>query len=124
MAGTFIGRFIQKSGQLTAETVRDKHLHEQFRKTIPEGAVVEIFMDIADPNEKTLSQLAKVHKQIRELAGFTGNTFSEMKIQVKEKAGLCIRGTCRSFTDCSVDELNLAIQAAKEIGEFVGCYVD
>jgi hypothetical protein len=38
---------------------------------------------------------------------------------VKEKAGLCWEGHCKSFGDCSIEELNLAIQAAVEIGDYL-----
>lgn len=124
MIRSYLGRFIQENGQLVPKTVKDRLNHNNFRRGIPEGSEVEIFMDIADPNEKTNGQLAKIKKQIRELANFTGNTFDEMQNDVKNAAGLCVNGTCRSFADCSVDEVGLAIQAAKKIGEFVGCYVD
>jgi hypothetical protein len=119
---TFIGRLVQQNGSLVPKTVKDRTNHNRFRAGIPEGAEVEIFMDIVDP--KTNGQLAKIKAMTRDLAQFTGNTFLEMEKDIKNSAGLCVNGTCRSFADCSVDEVGLAIQAAKEIGEFVGCYVD
>jgi hypothetical protein len=123
MALSYIGKFKQSAGQLIAESKGDKRLYEEFRKNVPEGAIVSVFMDVHDPNEKSLGQLAKVHKQIRELAAFTGNTFDEMKKEVKRKAGFAIGEWYSSFEYHSKDEINLAIQAATEIGEIVGCYV-
>jgi len=43
-----------------------------------------------------------------------------MKLQVKLRAGLCLEQSCKSFGECSKDELSLAIQAAIEIGDMVG----
>lgn len=123
MTGSFTGKFIKKEGVLRAANIRDITLYELFGRGLPEGVEVEVYMNVVDPNEKSLSQLAKVHKQIRILAESTGDTFQDMKRSVKEKAGLCIDGTCKSFEGCSSAELSLAIQAATEIGEFVGCYV-
>jgi hypothetical protein len=60
-----------------------------------------------------------------------GETVENMKILVKDKAGLCIAREvsgkeyflAKSFAECSKDELSLAIQAAMEIGEEVGLMV-
>jgi hypothetical protein len=54
---------------------------------------------------------------IRELAAESGHTFDEMQTLVKMKAGLCWEDHCKSFGDCSSEELNLAIQAVIEIGD-------
>ena len=124
MKKSYIGRFIQQNGELVPKKNKDRLEHNMFRKGIPEGAEVEIFMDIADPHKKTIGQLAKIKAMTRDLANFTGNTFLEMEKDIKNAAGLRFEEACRSFADCSVDEIGLAIQAAKEIGEFVGCYVD
>jgi hypothetical protein len=124
MAGTFIGRFKWEKGRMVGERVEDERGFNEFKSTIPEGHIVQMFMEISDPNEKSLSQLAKIHAMTRQLAIHNGETFAAMKIEVKQKAGMCINNTCKSFSDYTTDELNLAIKAAAEIGEFVGCYVD
>jgi hypothetical protein len=123
-AGTFIGRFNWDRGRFVGEGVKDERHFEMFKSTIPEGHIVQMYMEIVDPNEKSLSQLAKIHTMIRQLAIHAGETFDEMKKNVKDKAGLAINGNYRSFTDCTTDELNLAIRAAVEIGEFIECFVD
>ena len=54
-----------------------------------------------------------------------GETVENMKLLVKDRAGLCIAREvsgkeyflAKSFGECSKDELSLAIQAAIEIGE-------
>ena len=78
-------------------------------------------------DDGTLPQLAKLHVMIRQLALHVGETVENMKLLVKDRAGLCIAREvagkeyflAKSFGDCSKDELSLAIQAALEIGEEV-----
>jgi hypothetical protein len=59
------------------------------------------------------------------LAQEAGYTFEEMKLLVKQRSGLCVVFTegdttqeiCKSFGECTKDELSMAIQACIEIGE-------
>ena len=68
----------------------------------------------------SLAQLAKVHACIRELAKECGYTFDEMKFIVKKHSGLCYDGGgaeyCKSFKECSKEELAMAIESAIELG--------
>ena len=65
---------------------------------------------------------------IKNLSMHTGETVENMKLLVKDRAGLCIAREvsgkeyflAKSFAECSKEELSLAIQAAIEIGEQVG----
>lgn len=91
----------------------------EFVKTLEEGQELSVTYEVVN-STGSYGQLAKVHKCIRELAGFTGDTFEDMKLQVKIRSGLCTGNDCKSFADCSTDELSLAIQAAIEIGDLVG----
>ena len=85
--------------------------------------LVEIFISISGDNG-TNAQIAKIHVSIRQLANDLGYSFSEMKLLVKRKAGLCFNknGTeyCKSFGDCSKEELNSVIQEIIELGDEVG----
>jgi len=99
---------------------------KEFVKNLGEGQTVEIFME-SNLDNKTVPQLAKVHVCIRELAKETGYSFEDMKLEIKRRAGLCVRKNlngdsfmvCKSFSDCSSDELSLAITAIIEVGETV-----
>lgn len=71
-------------------------------------------------SDHSYAQLSKVHKLVRELAGYTGMSFDEVKDEVKKRAGLYTDTALKSFADCSKDELSLAIQACIEIGDDVG----
>lgn len=90
-----------------------------FIKGLDEGDTVDVTYEVVTGN-KSYAQLAKVYKCIREIASFTGMTVEEAKIQVKLRAGLCNDQDCKSFADCSREELSLAIQAAIEIGDLIG----
>ena len=115
---------MKKVGNELTHTIKAKGtLYDNWVKELPEGTKVEIFVSIAG-EDGTNAQLAKVHAMIRELANEVGHTFQEMKLEAKRKAGLCFvrhkQEYCKSFKDCSKQELNLVIQALIEIGDFTG----
>lgn len=90
-----------------------------FIKGLEDGETVIITYEV-QTSDASYAQISKVHKHIRELANYTGDSFEDMKLQVKLRAGLCNSTDCRSFADCSKEELSMAIQASIEIGELVG----
>ena len=110
---------IKKDGKLLFRSDIEQKSYNDFIANLPEGSQADIFMSTDATGKGTNTQLAKVHKSIRDICNFTGNTFEEMKSEVKKKAGLYSGpGSLKSFADCSKDELNLAIQACIEIGDF------
>jgi hypothetical protein len=119
--------FVKKDGTLQMSDNMQKTLYDQFKGLIAEGQKVEAFFDIT-VEDGSLAQLAKVHAMTRDLAIHTGNSFEDMKLLVKDQAGLCVTRTvegkeffhCKSFGDCSRSELALAIQACIELGEKTG----
>lgn len=126
----FFGRIQKKNGKMVYVKSSDQTLYQQFIDSLPEGAIIEFYAD-AQLADGSLAQLAKIHAMIRELANKNGDTFEAMKLMVKNNAGLCKIGTndqgeeeliCKSFGDCSTEELSLAIQAAIEIGTMIGLY--
>ena len=90
-----------------------------FVKGLQDGDTVLITYEVQTADH-SYAQLSKLHKCIRELANYTGDTFEDMKLQVKLRAGLCTDTNCKSFSECSKEELSMAIQATMEIGELVG----
>lgn len=123
----FDGRFVKKNGKLQHAASSENATYKLFIDSLEEGAVVEMYMSVENDNG-TLPQLAKIHAMCRTLANHIGESFSDMKLIVKEKAGLITQTESglhvKSFAVCSKEELSLAIQAAKEIGELVNCLVD
>lgn len=122
----FNGKYIKKHGKLEVTSHAMARQFEAFLSYIPEGALVEFFYE-EQHDDGTLPQLAKLHVMIKELATHIGETAENMKLLVKDRAGLCIAREvsgkeyflAKSFGECSKDELSLAIQAAIEIGEEV-----
>jgi hypothetical protein len=90
-----------------------------FIKGLTDGDVVTITYEV-HTDDASYAQMSKLHKHIRELANYTGDSFEDMKLQVKLRAGLCDSSDCRSFADCSKEELSMAIRASIEIGDLVG----
>ena len=66
-----------------------------------------------------------VHVCIRKLANEIGYTFEEMKLSIKQRAGLVYgeldtsEGYAKSFADCSNEEMQLVFEALNEAGEMV-----
>ncbi len=109
----------KRNNQLVVTNELGKTKLDLFIKGLADGEQVFVTYEVAN-NSGNYAQLSKLHKCIRELALFTGNTFEDMKLQVKMRSGLCSGSDCKSFADCSIQELSLAIQAAIEIGDIVG----
>lgn len=123
----FTGKYVKRNGRLEFSSLSGAKQFELFVSHIPEGQIVEVFYE-EQHDDGTLPQLAKLHVLIKQLAMHVGETVENMKLLVKDRAGLCIAREvsgkeyflAKSFAECSKDELSLAIQAAQEIGENVG----
>ena len=126
----FTGKYIKRNGRLEPLTLAASKQEELFISRIPDGTIVESFYELQH-DDGTLPQLAKLHVIIKQLATHIGETVENMKLLVKDRAGLCIAREvsgkeyflAKSFGECSRDELSLAIQAAIEIGEEVNYLV-
>jgi hypothetical protein len=109
-------KLTKENGKLIHKDPSDASLYKIFMEALEEGQSVDVFFD-AHVDNGTYGQISKIKVSIRELASESGHTFDEMQNIVKEKAGLCWEDHCKSFADCSSEELNLAIQAVIEIGD-------
>ena len=121
------GKYKKERGMLKPLSIPGMKQYELFISKLPEGAIVEFFYEMQH-DDGTLPQLAKLHVMLKHLATHIGETVENMKLLVKDRAGLSIAREvagkeyflAKSFGDCSKEELSLAIQAAIEIGEHVG----
>ena len=115
----FSFKLTKKNGNLVHINESTKISYQLFLDKLQEGQEVEVFMGPTSDNG-SLAQLAKVHACIRELAKECGYTFDEMKFIIKQHSGLCYDGGgaeyCKSFKDCSKEELAIAIESAIELG--------
>lgn len=124
MDGIFSSSLKKSGDKLIHIKTGDEVRYKEFIKTFDEGTILDVFMEI-NSGDGTLSQLAKLHKCIRILANQSGNTFDDIKMVIKDNAGLVIKRTVlgqeyidwKSFANCSKDDLNLAIQACIELGD-------
>jgi hypothetical protein len=116
----FSFKLTKNNGKLVHLNENTKISYQLFIDKIQEGQEIEVFMGLIS-DSGSLAQLAKVHACIRELAKESGYTFDEMKFIVKKHSGLCYDGGgaeyCKSFKDCSKDELAMAIESAIELGK-------
>ena len=120
-----------KDNLFVKASIKDGELHfpikatgtkfKKFLKQLPDNSKLEIFIGVSG-DKGSNPQLARLHAMIREIAQEIGYTFEEAKLNVKRSAGLCFvrdkQEYCKSFADCDKNELNLAIQACIEIGDF------
>lgn len=115
----FSFKLTKKNGNLVHINESTKISYQLFLDKLQEGQEVEVFMGLTSDNG-SLAQLAKIHACIRELAKESGYTFDEMKFIVKQHSGLCYDGGgaeyCKSFKDCSKEELAMTIESAIELG--------
>jgi S-adenosylmethionine:tRNA-ribosyltransferase-isomerase (queuine synthetase) len=115
----FSFKLTKKNGNLVHINESTKISYQLFLDKLQDGQEVEVFMGLTSDNG-SLAQLAKIHACIRELAKESGYTFDEMKFIVKQHSGLCYDGGgaeyCKSFKECSKDELAMAIESAVELG--------
>ena len=84
-----------KNGELDFPIKATGTKFKKFLNQLPDNSKLEIFIGVSGEKGSN-PQLARVHAMIKEIAQEIGY----------------------SFADCDKDELNLAIQACIEIGEF------
>ena len=128
MTHHYTGKYIKRGGMLRPMSSAISKQLELYVSRIPENSIVECFYEVQH-DDGTLPQLAKIHVMIKTLATYIGESVENMKLLIKDKAGLCIAREVsgkeyfltKSFGECSKEELSLAIQAALEIGDEVNC---
>jgi hypothetical protein len=127
---TFTGKLVKKNGSLNTLTASGSKQLEHFIDHVAEGTIIDFFYE-TQHDDGTLPQLAKLHVLIRQLSSHIGETVENMKLLVKDRAGLCIVREvsgkeyflAKSFAECSREDLSLAIQAAIEIGQEVNLFL-
>jgi hypothetical protein len=130
MSKHFLTKYVKRYGQLEFTSHAQARQFEEFLSHVEQGSIVDVFYEVTH-DDGTLPQLAKLHVLIKQLATHTGYTVDDMKLLVKDKAGLClvreVSGKeyflAKSFGECSKEELSLAIQACIALGEEVNLLV-
>ena len=123
MKQNLFSNLTKRNGKLEYNIKAQETIYNKFVDSLPEGSKIEMFISVSGSNG-TNAQIAKIHVSIRELANELGYSFSEMKLQIKRMSGLCFNKNggeyCKSFGDCSKDELNSVIQEIIQLGDEVG----
>jgi len=126
MSKAFTGLLKKQGDQLSYTTQADETKYGLFRKNVPDGTLVEIYMEI-QKDDGTLAQLAKIHSMIRQLCNHTGDIFEDMKLLVKKRSGLCIEKEidgskflyCKSLGNSSKEELSMVIETLEELSRLL-----
>ena len=92
---------------------------DMFVKQLEDGQKLLVTYEVVN-DDASYSQISKLHKCIRELASYSGMSMDDMKLYVKNEAGLVKGDSAISFPDCSKDEISNAIQACISIGDKIG----
>jgi len=112
-------RFTFKDGEFTPLNSLESTKFKLFISDVQQNEIFDLTYESIN-SDHSYAQLSKVHKLVRELAGYTGMSFDDVKFEVKKRAGLYTDTALKSFADCSKEELSLAIQTCIEIGDDVG----
>ena len=116
----YIAKMVKRNGKLEYVNPNDRNLFIKNVEGLREGQTIEQMVDFTADSGK-LGELARVHQIIGMISKETGDSSGAVKLEVKKRAGLYkFDKTCKSFADCSSDELKFAIQVAIELGEFCG----
>ncbi len=106
-----------EDGQLVAEGLAEKMRMEIYLKNLADGTKLEITYEVIN-DDASYGQLSKIHACIRELSRETGHSPEEIKMFIKQKAGLYSKpGELRSFANCSKKEMSSAIEATIQLGD-------
>lgn len=125
----FVTRLVKKDGKLSYHKKAFEALFLEFVKSLGEGQRIDVSFE-ANDGSGTYDQKKKIHACIREISMEMGDTFKESKKMIKKLSGLYFEDVNRrtgeitvyekSFTDCSVQELGLVIQAIIQAGDDLG----
>tara|TARA_Y100001938_G_scaffold138376_1_gene203749 strand:- start:1290 stop:1661 length:372 start_codon:yes stop_codon:yes gene_type:complete len=122
MKALFTSILIKKDGEWKHQlSIKEKEYNDMLAE-LPDGSKVSLTVEVQS-KDATYAQKKRIHAMIRQISNDTGMDFEPLKNEVKERAGLCIDGECKSFADCDTDDLNAAIQACISVGDFVGSNV-
>lgn len=114
----FTTKLKKQNGKLVHCDPKEKLQFELFIKKLKEGEELEVFISVQG-TKATQAQISKVHTCIRIIAMELGYSFEEMKLLVKGHSGLTnnteTETYVKSFADCSMDEISMAIETCNEL---------
>lgn len=123
----FTTTLVKKEGKLDFNNDAIKKVYDSFVGVVPDGFTVNVIFELNGP-KATIAQISKAHAACREIAVYTGHNFEDVKLLVKEKAGLVIKNNSdgetttiiKSFGNCSKEEMSQVIQVTEEMCSNMG----
>lgn len=115
---TFFTQLVKRNGKAVYVRKAEEELFKKFIEAQPEGALINMLCDAGELG--LLSQLSRIHKNIGTISKETGDSFDNVKKEVKRRSGLYQGNELKSFAICTKEELDLAMETTIELGEFVG----
>ena len=123
-------KVIIKGDEIIPASKEDAGKLKLFNMGTVKGQEIEAYLTVLNNDEKTAGQLAKAHALIREIANSTGHTIDEIKVIIKERAGLYDPTTIgstssafKSFANCNKQEMSKAIEECISLGHDLGIYL-
>jgi hypothetical protein len=125
MHNTTIKVIINASGEIKPFSPEDVSKLKLFHMSLKPGTVLESYLQVASNSDKTNGQLAKAHALIKEIASSTGHTTNEIKVLIKDRAGLFDEASSdfKSFADCSKQEMSSVIEHCIALGNELGIHL-
>lgn len=117
-----VAKFKKQNGKLILINEKEKLKYQNYLNKIKENEEVEIVI-FEGSNKKLSSKITYIHSYIQKIAIESGDSFDNVKKEVKRQSGLTIKENeqdseeyFRSFSSCSFDELELVINTCRSIG--------
>lgn len=110
--------------KLIPVTKADQIKFDMYLKNFKENSDFDMMLTLHD-EVKSYPQLQRIHKGIREVADFSGQTFEEVKNYVKAEANLYDfsdgESELKSFAKCTKKELDSAIKVLEVFAANIDC---
>lgn len=114
---SFKAKLIKKSGKLVHVDLASEAKYKRFIELLPEDTEIKVEIEKVE-KDKTYPQVKKIYQLIKDTSIHTGETFEEVKLRYKKKAGLVIdyrlgdeiRTHIISFADLDIEDASYIIE--------------
>lgn len=111
-------------GKLVITGAGNQIRYDMFVDSLGENQSIEVTHEPIH-GDVSYSQLSKIHKCIRIISQETGDSFEEIKKQIKEKAGLYSKVEhLKSFGGMSKEEASKVIETIMEVATFLNINIE
>lgn len=115
-------KMVKKNGTLSIASSLMTEQYKIFTAGMKEGDMVDCLFETVG-KDYTAAQLRKIHVMIKEIAQEQGDSFDNVKNDIKLRCGMTYKekGNIKyqSFSTCSKEDLSQVIETIIQIGEFL-----